>query len=244
MDFLVASVDFLILTGSPCLYIWQVRIILFLWAFMLFPFQGFNQYYSGERTKVEWNGDFEFLEGIYLVINDFRANDPLPADSVLSDFNSEEEDFLKNVLEQKELVYSYNLHINRILTDKVWGYCSNGNVYIQIQGSFHRIMTIGSLCQFVATITTYVPVNNNGFYPGTPYMGGVTYVPSTEIKKMLLDYNTGKTVEFTTDNLEEYLQRIPGLAKEFSALSQKKKKEMLHSFLNRYNEAFPLFIPE
>lgn len=217
---------------------------LFLSLFLVFPFLGYGQYFPGERNKVELSSDFDFSEGIYLVINDFKVNDPLPSDSVISDFDLDDEDFLKKVLDQKELVYSYNLQINRLPTDKVWGYSSNGNVYIQIQGSFHRLLIIGSLCQFVASITTYVPVNNNGFYPGTPYMGGVTYVPSTEIKQMLLDFNTGKTLEYTVDHMEEYLQRIPGLAKEFSELSGKKKKEMLHSFLRRYNEAFPIFIPE
>lgn len=203
------------------------------------------QQLSSVFYKTPYSPEFEFKEGIYLVMRDFRNNDPLPLDSVISNFNAKDDDFLRNILQQEELTYSFQGIITKIPTSKVWGYSSNANVYIRIQNDFNRIITIGRICHFVATITSYVPVYSSGMYSfGIPNGGGVTQVPSTEIKQLMLDFNTGKTLDFTPENLETLLKDNPTLLNEFLGLSAKKKKEMLHLFVRRYNEAFPIYFPE
>ena len=203
------------------------------------------QQLSSVFNKTPYSPEFEFKEGIYLIMRDFRNNDPLPLDSVISNFNAKDDDFLRNILQQEELTYSFQGIITKIPTSKVWGYSSNANVYIRIQNDFNRIITIGRICYFVATITSYVPVYSSGMYSfGMPNGGGVTQVPSTEIKQLMLDFNTGKTMDFIPENLEIWIKDAPSLLKEFEELSVKKKKEKLHSFLLRYNEAFPVYFPE
>jgi hypothetical protein len=203
------------------------------------------QHLSTDFSRTTYSPDFEFKEGIYLVMKDFRNNDPLPLDSVISPFDANAEDFIKDVLDQEELTYSFYGRISKIPTSKLWGYSSNANVYIQIQNDFNRIITIGRICHFVATITSFVPVYSSGMYSfGMPNGGGVTHVPSTEIKQLVLDFNTGKTLDFIPENLEILIKDNPTLLKEFEGLSLRKKKEKLHSFLLRYNEAFPIYFPE
>jgi hypothetical protein len=204
----------------------------------------FAQQLSTDFSKNAYSTDFEFKEGIYLVIKDFRNNDPLPLDSVISGFDPNEDDFLRSILNQAELTYSFHGRITKIPTSNIWGYSSNGNVYIRVQSDYNRLITIGRICYFVATITSYVPVYNSGMYSFGMPAGGVTQVPSTEMKQLMLDFNTGKTMDFIPENLETLIKNSPSLLKEFEALAIKKKKEKLHSFLSRYNDAFPLYFPE
>ena len=195
--------------------------------------------------ELVFSSDFEFNEGFYIVYQDFKNNRPLPFDSVYGSADLANADLIKKVLSEDEMVYSYDGKEIKVPTSRIWGYSSNGNVYMQIQNRFNRVLTIGRICHVVASITTMTPVYTNGMNSfGMPVGMGVSRVPTTEIKQVIFDFRTGQTMDFNPDNLLLLLKENIALKDEFAGYSEKKRKEKLHSFMVRFNEANPLYFPE
>jgi len=142
----------------------------------------------------------------------------------------------------------------------MWGYCKNGILYIGIGGSFNRITIVGSICHFVANITSY----NNRYDSYSPSYGYSPYGYSpygyspygyspygyspgyrtTELKQFLLDFNSGKVLEYDNKNVEMLLMTDPELHDEYAGLRSKKKQQLRFMYVRKYNEKHPLFVPK
>lgn len=157
--------------------------------------------------------------------------------------------------------------------NSIWGYSRNGILYIQVQGSFNRITFIGNICHFVADITTYdrgyynSPYGYNDPYYSpyyspyyyspyySPYSYGNYYSPygsyyspyrnsaRNELKQYLIDFETGKVLEYDVENAEMLLMKDSQLYEEYVQLPRKKKKELIFVYIRKFNEKNPLFIP-
>ncbi len=155
----------------------------------------------------------------------------------------------------------------------VWGYSRNGVLYIQIEGNFNRITFIGNICHFVADITTFDDRYYNSpygyydpyysryyspyyYYPYYyPYYGRNFYSPygsyyspyrntaRNELKQYLIDFETGKILEYDVDNAEMLLMKDSQLYEEFVQLPRKKKKELIFVYIRKFNERNPLYLP-
>jgi hypothetical protein len=137
-----------------------------------------------------------------------------------------------------------------------------------IQGNFNRITFIGRICHFVADITTtdsryssnyYSPYgyyDPYSYYSPYSYYGGYSpyspyYSPYSrpynstrnELKQYLIDFETGKIIEFTVDNVVLLLMKDNVLYEEYIQLPRKKRKELLFVYVRRFNEKNPLYLP-
>jgi hypothetical protein len=63
------------------------------------------------------------------------------------------------------------------------------------------------------------------------------------VKQYLIDFESGKVLEFDVDNTELLLMKDSQLYEEYVQLSAKKKKELMFVYIRRFNEKNPLFIP-
>lgn len=197
---------------------------------------------SAQQKVIQYTKDFEFKNGVYLSIFNFRNNNPIPVSKIIFNSNKGDKYFLKYVLDKNSFTYIDSTGKEQeVKTESIWGYCSNGIIHISHGIDYNRVTIIGSICHFVATIPMKVgmsdPFNyNDPFYNPQQY----TYVS----EQFVLDYESGKVLEFNVTNMETLLSRDETLYKEFTALKKKQKRDSIFLYLRKYNEKRPIYFPE
>ena len=223
------------------------------------------QYLSGQEKEgmVKYTPEFKFIDGIYLNFDQVKLNSPIPKAKLLTSIDYNDREFFKKILEIDKIYFYDNMGVRQeIAKNTIWGYARNGVLYVQIQENFNRITFIGSICHFVADITTYDSRYYNspyGYYDPyySPYGYGSYYntynpyyspyrqsnVARNELKQYLIDFESGKVMEFDVENTELLLMKDSQLYEEYVQLSRKKKKELMFVYIRKFNEKNPLYIP-
>jgi hypothetical protein len=219
-------------------------------------------------TLVKYTPDFRFKDGIYLNFDQVRTNSPVPKAKLLTSTDYNDREFFKKLFESPKIYFYDGMGIRQeVASNSIWGYARNGILYIQVQENFNRITFVGSICHFVADVTTYDSRYYNspyGYYdpyssysPYSPYYGygnyyypyGSYYSPyrgnmtRNELKQYLIEFETGKILDFDMQNTEMLLMKDSKLYDEYVQLPRKKKKELMFVFIRRFNENNPLYIP-
>jgi hypothetical protein len=65
----------------------------------------------------------------------------------------------------------------------------------------------------------------------------------TDLKQYLIDFDSGKVLEFDVENTKLLLMKDNELYDEYVQLSRKKKKELMFVYVRKFNEKNPLYIP-
>lgn len=214
---------------------------------------------------VMYTPDFRFKDGIYVNFDQVKANSPIPKAKLLTSTDYNDKEFFKNILKSGKIYYYDAMGIRQeILTSTIWGYARNGVLYVQIQENFNRITFIGSICHFVADVTTVdsrysSPYGYGGYYDpySYPYSYGNYYNPygsyyspygrnnstRNELKQYLIDFESGKILEFNLESTELLLMKDNKLYEEYIQLPRKKKKDLMFVYIRKFNEDNPLYIP-
>lgn len=220
---------------------------------------------SGQSHEgmVKYTPDFRFKDGIYVNFDQVKSNSPIPKAKLLTSADYNDKEFFKKILESDKIYYYDAMGIRQeIAKNTIWGYARNGVIYVQIQENFNRITFIGSICHFVADITTIdtrysSPYGYGGYYDPyySPYSNyyspyGSYYSPygrnnstRNEIKQYLIDFESGKTLEFNLESTELLLMKDPKLYEEFMQLPRKKKRDLMFVYIRKFNDNNPLYIP-
>ena len=227
------------------------------------PFVGlFGQDKEG---MVKYTPEFRFTDGIYLNFEQVKMNSPIPKAKLLTSVDYNDREFFKKIFEIDKIYFYDNMGIRQeVAKNSIWGYARNGVLYVQIQENFNRITFVGSICHFVADITTYDSRYNNspyGYYdpyytyspygysnyynPYSPYYSPYrqSNVSRNELKQYIIDFESGKVLEFDVENTELLLMKDNQLYEEYVQLSRKKKKELMFVYIRKFNEKNPLYIP-
>jgi len=197
---------------------------------------------------VRYSPDFKFNDGIYLGFSQLKNNKPVPVARILSATDHYDPEFFTKLLEEKQIAYFDDFGVQQsVSVDKIWGFSRNGVVYIRIGSNFSRITVIGSICHFVANITTYNsryydPYSYNPYY--YRYSGYPATTSTTEMRQYIIAVETGKILEYDVQGIEVLLMKDPELYDEFAALKNKKKKQMKFLYIRKFNERNPLYFPE
>jgi hypothetical protein len=200
------------------------------------------QVFSQDKI-VQYSKDFDFKNGIYLSISDFKNNNPVIASKIISDYDRTARDFFNQVLSKSNFSYKDSSGKEQtVKSNSIWGFCQNGAVYINYGTEYARVTIIGSLCHFVATVQRQIGGMYDPFYYNDPFYNPHRYVYSSE--QFVLDYETGKVVSFDVNNMEALLSRDEELYKQFSALKKRQKRDGIFLYLRKYNERHPVFFPE
>ena len=192
---------------------------------------------------VKYSPDFKFKDGIYLDFEQVKTNTPIPKSRIITnaDFNSL--DFFEKVLNEKTISYfdKYGSQ-NKIETENIWGYCRQGVLFIYWNNEINRIPIIGKICHFVSNETVY---HSGGF---SPYSSSYYYdpmrspvYPSKELRQYIIDFDTGKIMEYNKESLKAILMRDTELYEEFNSLKRRKQKKMKYLYLRKYNLRNPLY---
>jgi hypothetical protein len=190
----------------------------------------------------------KFKEGIYINFDQVKTNSPLPKSRIISTYDYNDQDFFDKILIKSSVNYYDHLgNSAELKTKNIWGYCRNGFIYVKKDDGYFRITLIGSICHFIADLTVYNNYNSpyyNNYYYYDPYRMGPSTSTSTEMHQYLLDFNTGRILDYNEASLEVLLMQDPELHDEYSALSRKKKKQMKFIYIRKFNERNPLYLPQ
>jgi hypothetical protein len=221
-------------------------------------------YGQEKQGMVRYTPDFKFKDGIYLNFDQIRANSPIPKAKLLTSADYNDREFFNKVFSSDRIYFYDEMGIRQeIRKSDVWGFSRNGVLYVQIQENFNRITFVGNICHFVADVTTYDSRYNNyyspygyydpfyspyGFGSYSPY--GSYYSPyrsvnttRNELKQYIIDFESGKVLEFNVDNVELLLMKDPSIYDEYIRLSHKKKKALMFVYIRKFNEKNPLYLP-
>jgi len=199
-------------------------------------------------VKVPYNSDFKFKEGIYLTFDQVKNNSPLPKTRIITSLDAEDSRFYEVVLDEKNISFYDDLGMKRdVPVKRIWGYSRNGILYLRMNDTYNRITYIGSICHFTATITVYQPSYYDPYYYNSNYYyrnwNAPSQTSSSQMKQFIMDFETGKILDYEEDNLELLLMRDPALHDEYAALSKKKKEQMKFFYIRKFNERNPLMVP-
>jgi hypothetical protein len=219
---------------------------------------------SGQEKEgmVKYTPEFRFTDGIYLNFDQVKLNSPIPKSKLLTSIDYNDREFFKKILEGDKIYFYDNMGVRQeVAKNSIWGYSRNGAIYIQVQDNFNRITFVGNICHFVADVTTidsrsynspygyydpyYSPYSYSSYYnPYSPYYSPYrSNMTRNELKQYLIDFESGKVLEFDVSNTELLLMKDDKLYEEYVQLSRKKKKELMFVYIRKFNENNPLYIP-
>jgi len=224
-----------------------------------------------EEGMVKYTPDFRFKDGIFLNFDQVKANNPIPKAKLLTSADYNDRDFFNKVFSGDKIYFYDEMGLRQeVDKDNIWGFSRNGVLYAMIQGNFNRITFVGNICHFVADITTYDTRYNNyyspygyydpyyyggGYYNPYSYYGGYSpygsyYSPyyrnnvaRSELRQYIIEFETGKVLDFTPDNVALLLMKDPSIYDEYIQLSHKKKKQLMFVYIRKFNENNPLYLP-
>ncbi|MDD4644384.1 MAG: hypothetical protein PHY99_00175 [Bacteroidales bacterium] len=226
---------------------------------LLFFTAGFSQ--NDSVKKVKYTPEFQFSPGLYLNFNQVRDNKPIPSIRIISNDSPFDFSFFKNLVKNKTIGYFDEFGAQQeVKTDAIWGYCQDGKIYIQYNGEFNRVPIIGHVCHFIADVTVmetrydpyysdpYNSYYNSGYYNSgyySPYYSRPynRTVKRNEMGQYLLDFESGKIMEFNRESVKILLMQDSELYDEFMKIKKRKQDDLLFFFLRRLNEKNPVMIP-
>lgn len=216
---------------------------------ILFLLVNINTWAQSDTTiqKVKYTHEFKFDDGLYLTYNHFINNTPVEIKYIITESNASDFYFFNHLVENEEIAYVDKFGLRQIVkTEDIWGFCRQGDVFIQIEGEFHRIPVIGSLCHFIANKNVQTSASHSPYYYDS--YGYQRYnTPTTTsqvVEQYILDTASGKVFEFERSNLLSLFTRDPELYDEFNNMNKRKQRKNMYLFLRKFNQRNPLFIPK
>ncbi len=197
---------------------------------------------SGKATKVKYNADFNFSDGVYPNFQSVIEDSPLSKERIVSNYDYNAQGFYDHVLSKKNLYYYDNLGTTMEMnTENIWGYSRNGFLYINIDDGFYRITHVGSISHFIA-YNTYYRVDNDSYYNSYSYTTRSPGTSTTEMRQYILDFATGEVHVFDVEGVALMFMGDAALYDEYMALSKKKRKQLKFMYIRKYNERNPLYL--
>ena len=210
--------------------------------------------------EVKYTHDFKFKDGIYATFDQVKQNNPIPKYKILTNADYHDTEFFDKVLKHDKIYYFDDHSVRKELKlSDIWGYSRNGVLHIRVENEFDRVTIVGGICHFVATVTTtdtryvdpyYNPYNPYNYYNYYNYYGS-NYYPRqtssysrTEMQQFILDFETGKVLDYNVQNLEIALMRDPELYDEYMGLKSRKKKQLKFFYIRKFNERNPVYFPK
>lgn len=202
-----------------------------------------NVYAQIDSVKlVKYSPGFRFRSGLYISHNQLIENSPVPIKRIVSKFNKSGFDFFEKLLSEETVIFYDEFGMKKTVNvDNLWGFCRRGSVYINWGDDFNRIPVVGNICHFIASITVYENNYNSSY--GNSFYNMPTTTSRTDIYQFLMDFDTGKVIEYSVGNVLVLLMADPVLFDEYNSLSKKKKKQMKFLYIRKYNEKHSLYLP-
>jgi len=195
--------------------------------------------------KIRHSPEFKFADGIFINADQLKKNNPLKKGKIVTEIPYEQIDFFEQLFQYKSISYYSDMgSLIEIETAKIWGYCENNKIYINLSSEFNRIPYMGTICHFIAnkTVYDYPGTSPYGYNSYDPYLYPSSYNSSVEMRQYLYDFETDKVIDFDMNSVEAILIRDEELYEEFINLKKKEKKQKMFLYIRKYNEKHPLIL--
>ena len=200
--------------------------------FFLCMISGFSQ-----TGTVVYTHDYEFKEGIYLSLDQFKQNDPIPKSAFITSIPKNQIDFFNQLMEEKNIVYKDKQgNEQKIESATAWGYSQNRSVYVNFNQEFNRVNVAGTVFHFTA------PVRISAYKDPMDYSYGINN-GREEIRQFVLYTQTNTIAEFTVKNMELILKDDAELFAQFESLKKRAQTNSIFIYLRKFNEKHPLYLP-
>ena len=195
------------------------------------------------QDSIPFTKDLILYEGLYLNYQEFRVNWPIPKEKIITTINKDQLDFYSKLIEEDFIEYKErDGTITKIRSNRVWGYCQNNTIFINLDKNFFRIPIFGAISNFLGTVE--VPVISQGYDPFMNAPMNSTQSRTREIRQFLLEFYSGEVFPFSLEKTEELLKRDDAIYKEYMTLSKKKRKEFATKYIRMYNEKHVVYFPK
>lgn len=175
--------------------------------------------------------------GIYLTFGDFKANNPIPFDSISFKDDNKTDNVLTKLKKNTSINYIKNGKAGRNNSAFIWGFTDDKKLYVNFNSAFNKASYVGSICTFFSyTNKTYDtrPMYN----PKFPTSQG-SYGTQKTLTLFIMDREDGIATECTPKKLSKLLKKDDALYKEYDALDKNKKHTLMEGFVKRFNETHP-----
>jgi hypothetical protein len=189
----------------------------------------------GAQKEERYTADFRFARGVYLTIDDWKANRPLRPEDIIFDAAYDSPRYFQYLLGAKQFRYHRDNEIVYVNTEDIFGYSNGEEVFHRKQYRFETIGKI-SLLQEVDVVDRFTSF----LTPGEQYQA--TRAEGTG-KLFVLDYETGDFFRFKPKAVEKLLQRDPELFQQYRK-AKGKKRDKTQNFIKEYNFRHPVYFPK
>jgi len=195
-----------------------------------------------DSTRVlPYQRGFQFESGIYLTINDWKTNNPIPKSSIITQYDPTAPYFYLQVLNKKWLKYrDAKGTVRKVESEKIFGYSVDNVVYT----NHHlKIAIIGAICHYTSILYQVDDPNFTGlaFSIMDISMSNQSGIQKKEqFRQFILNFETGQTYRFTERYFKKLISTDIHLYKEYKQFKGRKKDRMF-IFLKKYNERHPIF---
>jgi hypothetical protein len=200
---------------------------------------------SNQAEMVKYSAEYLFKDGIFLDFNQVKNNNPILKNDIVFVEKYSETEFYERILDKKKFEYKdANENILSVASNQIWGYSQNGTLYIRWNSEFYRIFNVARFSHFVVYENVYVNNFNDPFMTTDPFMTSMNMSAnmSKMMKQYVLDFETGNIMEYNTQTLFKIMSNDEQLSKEYSDLSNRKKRQLMFLYLRKYNDKYPLYL--
>ena len=205
-----------------------------------------NIFGQDTASLVKYDYSFQFKDGLYITFSDLKNNNPVPYERVI-DPPSDSPDFFEMLDEAETISFNDQYGASKeIKKSALWGYSKNGKPYVYWSDKFNLIPYIGNISYFMTTVKVYYTTGGyDPFYSSYYYNN---YYPvrthqTEELRQFLIDFGTGRVLDYDSRNIEALLSKDPEIHKEYSKLGKRKKNKKNLDYIRLYNNKFPLYMP-
>lgn len=209
-----------------------MRILLFTLILLSALTYGNNLF--SQPDSIQYTTSFNFADGIYKSYKEFKENDPSIKEKAVISENPEAQFLIGNFATMEKISYYDSKGISqRLSRTEVWGYSSNGAIYVMLNNNFHRIHKIGRIMHLTES-------HNTLLYSSSAPVSAIN--KPVRLIQYLIDYKTGEILRYNLENFILLLKTDKELYDEFTAIrSVKKKEEQMFIYLNKFNQRNPIY---
>ncbi|MBA3679936.1 MAG: hypothetical protein H0W73_01920 [Bacteroidetes bacterium] len=197
--------------------------------FFLYLFLLLTSFIFGQKDSLSSSNILK--PGIYLTFGDFKANKPLPFDSISFKDDNKTDNILAKLKKNTSVNYIKNGKAGRINSSFIWGFTDDKKLYVNFNSTFNKASYVGSICTFFSYITKMQDTR-----PGSRDAKFQSY---KAFALFIMNFEDGIAVEATPKKLSKLLKKDPLLFQEYDALDKDKKHNLMEGFVKRFNEANP-----
>ena len=187
---------------------------------------------------------FQFEPGIYLTINDWKNNNPIQNEAIISDYDPTMPYFYLQLLHKKWLKYKdAEGKVHQIESEKIFGYSIDNVVYTR---HHLKIAIIGAICHYTSVL----------YQVDDPYFTGLAFSildvslsnqsgirKQENYRQFILNFETGQAYRFTERAFKKLIATDVQLYAEYKKFKGR-KKDRRFIFLKKYNDRHPVYFAQ